>query len=109
MSSVPSDSPPLNQSMDIDRLLHAGSARLTGGVSLIGLGLAWVDWASHLMTSPGRQAELMRNAAVDVMRQYDAAIGEWSGRTRTVSSDDTDRRFASSNWKKPPYSILVQN
>ncbi len=109
MPSVPSDSPPLNQSTDIDRLLHAGTARLTGGVSLIGLSLAWVDWASHLMTSPGRQAELMRNAAVEVMRQCDTAIGEWSGRSIAASSDNTDRRFVSPNWKKPPYSILVQN
>jgi len=109
MPSILPDSHPLNQSTDIDRLLHAGTARLTGGVSLIGLGLAWFDWASHLLTSPGRQAELMRNASVDVMRQFDSTVGELSGQSHTTAIEYADRRFNSPNWKKPPYSILVQN
>ena len=109
MPSILPDSHPLNQSTDIDRLLHAGTARLTGGVSLIGLGLAWFDWASHLLTSPGRQAELMRNASVDVMRQFDSIVGELSGQSHTTAMEYADRRFNSPNWKKPPYSILVQN
>jgi len=109
MPSILPDSHPLNQSTDIDRLLHAGTARLTGGVSLIGLGLAWFDWASHLLTSPGRQAELMRNASVDVMRQFDSTVGELSGQSHTTAMEYADRRFNSPNWKKPPYSILVQN
>jgi len=109
MPSILPDSHPLNQSTDIDRLLHAGTARLTGGVSLIGLGLAWFDWASHLLTSPGRQAELIRNASVDVMRQFDSTVGELSGQSHTTAIEYADRRFNSPNWKKPPYSILVQN
>jgi len=109
MPSILPDSHPLNQSTDIDRLLHAGTARLTGGVSLIGLGLAWFDWASHLLTSPGRQAELIRNASVDVMRQFDSTVGELSGQSHTTAMEYADRRFNSPNWKKPPYSILVQN
>jgi len=109
MPSILPDSHPLNQSTDIDRLLHAGTARLTGGVSLIGLGLAWFDWASHLLTSPGRQAELIRNASVDVMRQFDSTVGELSGQSHTAAMEYADRRFNSPNWKKPPYSILVQN
>lgn len=109
MPSILPDSHPLNQSTDIDRFLHAGTARLTGGVSLIGLGLAWFDWASHLLTSPGRQAELLRNASVDVMRQFDSAVGELSGQSHATPIEYADRRFNSPNWKKPPYSILVQN
>ena len=109
MPSLQANIPTVNQSTDIDRLLHAGLARLTGGVSLIGLSLAWFDWASHLMTSPGRQAELMRNASVDAMRQFDSGIMEWRNNSPFALSDTIDRRFNSPAWKRPPYSILARN
>jgi len=109
MSSRLLDSLTLNQSTDIDRLLHAGTARLTSGVSLIGLGLAWFDWASHLMTSPGRQAELARNFSIDVIRQVESAIGDWSEQPKNMPAENLDRRFISANWNRPPYSLIVRN
>ena len=109
MSSRLLDSLTLNQSTDIDRLLHAGTARLTSGVSLIGLGLAWFDWASHLMTSPGRQAELARNFSIDVIRQVESAIGDWSEQPKNMPTENLDRRFISANWNRPPYSLIVRN
>ncbi len=108
MSSAPSNKSSINQSTDIDRLLHAATARLTGGISLIGLSLAWFDWASHLAVSPGRQIELARNATVDLMRQIESAAAAWHEGSELSFTDNLDRRFNAPSWHKPPYSILVQ-
>ena len=96
----------------LDRMIHASAARLTGGVSMIGLGLAWFDWASHLATAPGRQIELVQCAIIETMRALDhmatdlKRTGDNSGRTQTLTSD---RRFASANWHQAPFSIYARN
>ena len=96
----------------LDRMLHAGAARFTGGVSMIGLGLAWFDWASHLATAPGRQIELAQCAAVEMMRALDhmaadlRRTGEAHAEPPTAKSD---RRFESPNWHQAPFSIYAGN
>ena len=96
----------------LDRMIHASTARLTGGVSMIGLGLAWFDWASHLATAPGRQIELVQCAIIETMRALDhmatdlRRTGDNSGRLQTLTSD---RRFASANWHQAPFSIYARN
>ena len=96
----------------LDRMIHASAARLTGGVSMIGLGLAWFDWASHLATAPGRQIELVQCAIIETMRALDhmatdlRRTGDNSGRLQTLTSD---RRFASANWHQAPFSIYARN
>ena len=40
----------------IDRLIHAHIGRATAGISPAALALAYVDWAVHLASSPGKQA-----------------------------------------------------
>ena len=96
----------------LDRMIHAGAARLTGGVSMIGLGLAWFDWASHLATAPGRQIELVQCAAIETMRALDHVAtdlrrsGDGSQASTNLASD---RRFHSTNWHQAPFSIYARN
>ena len=96
----------------LDRMIHASAARLTGGVSMIGLGLAWFDWASHLATAPGRQIELVQCAIIETMRALDhmatdlRRTGDNNGRPQTLTSD---RRFTSANWHEAPFSIYARN
>jgi len=96
----------------LDRMIHASAARLTGGVSMIGLGLAWFDWASHLATAPGRQIELVQCAIIETMRALDhmatdlRRTGDNNGRPQTLTSD---RRFTSANWHQAPFSIYARN
>lgn len=47
----------------LDRLLHGNLARMTQGVSLAGLGLAWMDWGMHLAQSPGKWLSTSRQGA----------------------------------------------
>lgn len=46
----------------IDRSLHAAMARFTAGLSPAALIEAYMDWAIHLVTSPGKQMQLLEKA-----------------------------------------------
>ena len=46
----------------VDRSFHAATARLTGGLSPATLVEAWMDWAIHLASSPGKQMQLAQKA-----------------------------------------------
>ena len=48
--------------VNLDRVLHAWQARVTGGVAPISLTLALLDWAVHLAGSPGAQQRLADKA-----------------------------------------------
>ena len=68
-SVVPIEQPaaPVTQGADgetyqADRALHAMLARLTGGISPAALLLAYMDWLSHLASSPQRQIEISQEA-----------------------------------------------
>ena len=43
-------------------LVHSSLARLTGGLSPVALGAAYLDWATHLAFSPGKQMPLVDKA-----------------------------------------------
>jgi polyhydroxyalkanoate synthase subunit PhaC len=46
---------PVSEPYPLDRAFHAMLARLTGGISPLALSLAWLDWSSHLASTPQRQ------------------------------------------------------
>jgi Poly-beta-hydroxybutyrate polymerase N terminal len=51
---------------------------LTGGLSPLALSQAFTDWAEHLMMSPDKQAELIRDAAATKLLPSEAEIPEAS-------------------------------
>jgi polyhydroxyalkanoate synthase len=94
-----------------DRAFHAALARLSGGISPIGLMLAYADWMSHLAAAPQRQLELAQTAALDAKRLCDAALhffspqhGPWS----LMRPQAHDRRFVRPEWALPPFNLLAQ-
>ncbi|MBP7661435.1 MAG: poly-beta-hydroxybutyrate polymerase N-terminal domain-containing protein, partial [Burkholderiaceae bacterium] len=52
----------------VDRAVHAGTARATGGVSPAALTQAWMDWAIHLAAAPGKRMLLAQKAQRKTMR-----------------------------------------
>lgn len=112
-------SPPTpNEQLDIQA--QAMLARATGSLSPQALALAWLDWASHLAASPGKQAELARLALQQAgmlahYAQQSLAATGWkalSANTADASTPDAplpDRRFSDSLWQQYPYSVLQQS
>jgi polyhydroxyalkanoate synthase len=110
MPRAPS-APPLRLQPDetptqrLDRLLHAGTASLTGGLSPVSLSLALADWAWHLALSPGRQLELAALAsqlAGETWRTAAAAPDPADG----VGEGDDDPRFRHPDWTTWPFNVL---
>jgi polyhydroxyalkanoate synthase len=95
----------------LDRTLHAGVARLTGGISPAALALAYIDWAAHLAASPGRHFALAETAVQYAIRLADYARhcscgGDLS--TRCVEPQPQDHRFTAPGWQQFPFNLIHQ-
>ncbi|HUA77342.1 MAG TPA: alpha/beta fold hydrolase [Acetobacteraceae bacterium] len=85
-----------------DRLLHAGQARLTSGLSPVAIGGAFLDWAVHLANQPARRGELMHRA----WREWTEL---WAGEKATeVVPGPTDHRFTHPGWQQEPFRSVAQ-
>jgi polyhydroxyalkanoate synthase len=88
---------------DLDRMFHAGEARLTSGLSPVGLWLAYADWALNLANAPFRRTELAGTAITQGRRMLEAAAGQ-----HVVDPLPQDRRFRDPAWQQPPYAFVHQ-
>lgn len=77
----------------IDRVSFATLAKLYGGLSPFGMGFAHLDWAAHLMCSPGKVLSLLQS------------LGARDGDDGSAVAA-ADRRFAHPGWKEWPYLPL---
>jgi polyhydroxyalkanoate synthase len=93
-----------------DRALHALLARVTGGLSPAAIGAAYLDWAVHLLASPGKQAELGQKAARKMSRlsTYLAHCAMGERDASCIEPLPQDKRFANEAWRTWPYNILHQ-
>ncbi|MEW6639602.1 MAG: alpha/beta fold hydrolase [Pseudomonadota bacterium] len=91
-----------------DRLLHATAARWTGGLSPVGLALAWGDWIAHLAAAPGKCSALAAQALHDQRAlAIDAArvdLQPWG----VIGPQPQDHRFSAREWQLPPFNTLAQ-
>lgn len=93
-----------------DRLFHAWLARLTVGLSPVSLMQAYFDWLSHLLSSPGKQSELLIKAARKATR-----LGLFVARcargdtTPCIEPLPQDKRFMHPAWQHWPYNYLYQS
>ncbi len=96
----------------LDRSFHAGAARVTGGLSPSALAGAYADWALHLMTSPGKQTQLVEKAVRKAQR-----LARYAGRCATerdaaspcITPLPQDRRFQREAWQQWPYNLMYQS
>ncbi|HPU50565.1 MAG TPA: alpha/beta fold hydrolase [Burkholderiaceae bacterium] len=100
----------------IDRSAHAATARVTGGVSPAALVQAWMDWAIHLASSPGKQMLLAHKATRKAQRFTRYAMtcaladtqGGKSGPALCIEPLAQDKRFVSEGWSKWPFNLIHQ-
>jgi polyhydroxyalkanoate synthase len=93
-----------------DCLLHGKLARMTQGVSLTGLGLAWMDWGMHLAQSPGKWYQLLDKARRKDLRWlgYAARASVGVATEPCIVPLPQDRRFANPAWQRWPYNLMQQ-
>lgn len=114
---------------ELDIQAQAMLARMSGSLSPQSIALAWLDWASHLAGSPGKQAELVHLAL-----EQSATLSGYIGRSLAAAYPEglrprkgktlfglaaaegaeppeppiQDRRFQAPQWQQFPYSVLQQ-
>ena len=114
---------PKTPTTELDIQAQAMLARMSGSLSPQSLALAWLDWASHLAGSPGKQAELLHLAlqqsaalcgyisqsVAAAYPQYLTPAGVDAGATvQAPEPPIPDRRFRAPQWQQFPYNVVQQ-
>jgi polyhydroxyalkanoate synthase len=95
-----------------DRSLHAAIARFTNGLSPAALAHAYLDWATHLAYSPGKQVQLVDKAMRKALRliTYGCRCAMVGGKADLcVEPLPQDKRFVGEEWQKWPYNFIYQS
>lgn len=100
MPSVP-DRPA--SATELDGRLHAAEGRLSGGLSMAALGLAFLDWGVHLANAPFRRVALAKQAVNQLGQLAAAATG-----APAIAPLPTDHRFRGPGWQQPPFNLMSQ-
>ena len=102
----PADTQPAWSLVALDRRIHAAQGRLTQGLSLEALALAFFDWGMHLANAPYRRADLAHLALQQARRLFAAALG--IGPAPCIAPQRNDHRFTSPAWQRQPFALLEQ-
>ena len=95
-----------------DRLVHAGIASLTLGISPISLLQAWQDWALHLAIAPGKQHEILAKGHEKLMllAGFLALCASRSDPAEPcIQPLPQDRRFRDPLWRQFPFNAWQQS
>ena len=97
----------------IDPHVHATWARLWASLSPESMGSAWLDWAAHLATSPGKRLDLLHLASEQANQLAMYLAQTWgmgpAGPRAPVEPPAQDRRFADPAWQRWPFNLLHQS
>ena len=106
------DAAPYRADVDtLDRMTHAMIGRATAAVSPTALGLAWADWAAHLLSSPGKQAELVQKAVRKAVRFgiYATRHAANPAASCCIEPLPQDNRFQGPEWQRYPFNMIHQS
>jgi polyhydroxyalkanoate synthase len=94
----------------LDRLLEARVGRFTLALSPAALALAYLDWALHLASAPGKQQELADKAARKAVR---FATYAWKcldpSAPLCIEPLPQDTRFDGDAWRQWPFNVIFQS
>lgn len=95
----------------IDRSVHAAMARFTLGLSPAALAASYLDWATHLASSPGKQMQLAQKAVRKLFRltQHACQCALHGTTQPCIEPLPQDRRFVGESWQQWPYNLIYQS
>ena len=95
----------------VDRSTHAAMARLTFGLSPAALVESYLDWATHLGSSPGKQMQLAQKGARKFARLalHIAQCGMGGSGEPCIQPLPQDKRFTGEAWQQWPYNLIYQS
>jgi len=97
----------------MDRAAHAALGRATLGLSPGALMAAYLDWITHLASSPGKQLQLTHKAQRKLARFWSYALRcAWTQQGSVdcaIEPLPQDRRFDGEAWRLWPFNLLSQS
>lgn len=95
---------------NIDKPLHAWMSHFTGWLSPAAILLAYSDWLIHLNNSPDKWLEISNTTAHNLLRFTLYVLQHYTDREckTCVRASQTDKRFQSDLWNKPPFNFYSQ-
>ena len=96
----------------LDRSARAAIARFTLGCSPAALAVSFLDWATHLASSPGKQMELVQKAMRKFLRlahYYRQCSAQGRNAPPCIEPLWQDRRFSGEAWQQWPYNFIYQS
>ncbi len=97
---------PPDKAREIDHQLRGQLAVATKGVSPVDVAAAVVDWAGHLVLSPGKLLSLAESVArngVELLKIHSKVAKQDTEDLPTIM----DRRMLSEDWQKWPFSVFA--
>ena len=96
---------------DLNRIFHASLAKATFGISPAALALAFTDWWLHLISSPGKEIELVQKAVRKSVRLavHAAKSAAHPDHETCIEPLEHDRRFDDPLWHQPPFNLIYQS
>ena len=98
---------PPDKARDIDHQLRGQVAAATRGVSPVDVAAAVVDWAGHLVLSPGKLLSLAESVA-----RNGVELAKITGKAVRKDTEDLpaimDRRMLSEDWQRWPFNVFAQ-
>lgn len=94
-----------------NRLAHHSIGRFTAGLSPAALMLAYGDWWSHLLTAPGKQAQLVYKAWRKANRfaAYVPRAAQSHRCPPCIEPLAHDKRFRDEPWQEWPFNVIQQS
>jgi len=93
--------------IDIERMLRAQMASVTGGLAPDVYVNAWWDWYLNLSKEPPRQLQIMQDALTKAADSWSFALKASTG--QPMSPDPEDARYANGAWSQWPFNIYAHS
>lgn len=100
---------PLTVYETMDKSAHAILAKATSGLAPTVLAEAWIDWATHFATSPGKQLKLVEKALRKLQRLSSFSTTALGTPDPCIKPLPQDKRFEGEAWQKWPYNLMYQS
>ena len=96
------------QVASMDREFRTALAQATGGSSPLELGLATMDWISHLAISPGKRFQLGQSFLGKLKQLGVYSVESLFNKEASGPASAIERRMSTEAWQKWPFKVFAQ-
>ena len=94
---------------NIDEQVRALFAKLTRGMSLLELALAYLDWLGHLAISPGKRLQLTESLIRKLLQLGVYNARALLGQQRDTPVSSSNRRLNGEEWQRWPFNVFAKS